>query len=38
MSPDREVIYAAGAVLWRQVGKKKNELAVIHRPRNDDWS
>lgn len=38
MSEVSQVIYAAGAVLWRQVGKKKIELAVIHRPRYDDWS
>jgi len=38
MSEESQVIYAAGAVLWRQVGKKKLELAIIHRPRYDDWS
>ena len=38
MSSESQVVYAAGAVLWRQVGKKKIELAVIHRPRYDDWS
>ena len=38
MSEESQVIYAAGAVLWRQVGKKKLELAVIHRPRYGDWS
>ncbi|OOK81633.1 NUDIX domain protein [Mycobacterium kansasii] len=32
-------MYAAGAVLWRP-GKAKGavEIAVIHRPRYDDWS
>jgi 8-oxo-dGTP diphosphatase len=38
VSEESQVIYAAGAVLWRQVGKKKLELAIIHRPRYDDWS
>ena len=38
MGQDANVIYAAGAVLWRQVGRKKIEIAVIHRPRYDDWS
>jgi len=38
MSEVSQVIYAAGAVLWRQAGKKKIEIAVIHRPRYDDWS
>ena len=38
-------VYAAGAVLWRPVrtdegkgGKTTVEIAVIHRPRYDDWS
>jgi hypothetical protein len=35
VSEESQVIYAAGAVLWRQVGKKKLELAIIHRPRYD---
>ncbi|WP_245836025.1 NUDIX hydrolase [Mycobacterium rhizamassiliense] len=41
MSESR-IVYAAGAVLW-QLGsadsaKPKLEVAVIHRPRYDDWS
>src|SRR6185312_137349 len=35
------IVYAAGAVLWRPGGKKTAktvEIAVIHRPRYDDWS
>ncbi|OBK29830.1 NUDIX hydrolase [Mycobacterium asiaticum] len=43
------VVYAAGAVLWRprtgagakaatKPGAKSLEIAVIHRPRYDDWS
>ncbi|MCV7197228.1 NUDIX hydrolase [Mycobacterium angelicum] len=39
--PGDRVVYAAGAVLWRP-GKadsgKPVEIAVIHRPRYDDWS
>ncbi|KZS61589.1 MAG: NUDIX hydrolase [Mycobacterium pseudokansasii] len=33
------IVHAAGAVLWRP-GKAKGavEIAVIHRPRYDDWS
>jgi 8-oxo-dGTP diphosphatase len=33
-----EVIKAAGAVLWRDVDGEVFEIAVIHRPRYDDWS
>lgn len=32
------VIYAAGAVLWRTSKSNKVEIALIHRPRYDDWS
>lgn len=28
----------AGAVLWRKSGKKKIEIALVHRPKYDDWS
>lgn len=38
MSSEDTVIYAAGAVLWRLGAKKKVEIALIHRPRYDDWS
>ncbi|MDD4865775.1 MAG: NUDIX hydrolase [Mycobacterium sp.] len=31
------IVYAAGAVLWRTAGVGV-EIAVIHRPRYDDWS
>lgn len=31
------VIQAAGAVLWRY-SQKKIEIALVHRPRYDDWS
>lgn len=42
-----KIVYAAGAVLWRPVSadaadelvdNKDVEIAVIHRPRYDDWS
>jgi 8-oxo-(d)GTP phosphatase len=36
------IVYAAGAVLWRSAQSKGAkdgiEIAVIHRPRYDDWS
>lgn len=33
------VVHAAGAVLWRyRDGSREPELAVVHRPRYDDWS
>jgi 8-oxo-(d)GTP phosphatase len=36
------IVYAAGAVLWRQgradSASPELEIAVIHRPRYDDWS
>ena len=34
------IVYAAGAVLWRPArdSGKSIEIAVIHRPRYDDWS
>ena len=38
MSDDEVVVRAAGAVLWRHAKGKKIEIAVIHRPRYDDWS
>jgi ADP-ribose pyrophosphatase YjhB (NUDIX family) len=31
------VIYAAGGLLWRQDGERRL-LAVVHRPRYNDWS
>jgi 8-oxo-dGTP diphosphatase len=37
--PSAETIYAAGAVLWRPCADSgETLLAVIHRPRYDDWS
>ena len=34
----RQIIHAAGAVLWRPTDATGPEIAVIHRPRYDDWS
>jgi 8-oxo-dGTP pyrophosphatase MutT (NUDIX family)/phosphohistidine phosphatase SixA len=31
-------VAAAGAVLWRGTGQGGVEIAVVHRPRYDDWS
>lgn len=35
--PGREEIRAAGAVLWRP-GAEGPQVALVHRPRYDDWS
>ncbi|MFC4000597.1 NUDIX domain-containing protein [Prauserella oleivorans] len=35
---DHAVTLAAGAVLWRPAGSGELEIAVVHRPRYDDWS
>ena len=32
------MIRAAGALLWRENPERKIEIALIHRPRYDDWS
>jgi 8-oxo-dGTP diphosphatase len=32
------VIQAAGAVLWRRLSEDLLQVALIHRPRYDDWS
>ena len=37
MMSETGVIQAAGAVLWRY-SQKKIEIALVHRPRYDDWS
>ena len=31
-------VEAAGGVLWRRSGDGSVEIAVVHRPRYDDWS
>ncbi|TFV60401.1 NUDIX hydrolase [Mycobacterium sp. PS03-16] len=37
--PSKKAVLAAGAVLWRSDGADAPpEVAVIHRPRYDDWS
>lgn len=33
-----DLIKAAGAVLWRRIGDDLVQVALIHRPRYDDWS
>jgi len=38
MASETSVIQAAGAVLWRYSTSKKIEIALVHRPRYDDWS
>jgi 8-oxo-dGTP diphosphatase len=37
MMSESPIIQAAGAVLWRY-SQKKIEIALVHRPRYDDWS
>lgn len=37
MMSQSPIIQAAGAVLWRY-SQKKIEIALVHRPRYDDWS
>lgn len=32
------MIRAAGALLWRENSERQIEIALIHRPRYDDWS
>ena len=33
-----ELIIAAGGVVWRETKDQKIELAIIHRPKYDDWT
>lgn len=37
-SVSEKIVWAAGAVLWRPCPGESVEVAVIHRPRYDDWS
>lgn len=37
MKDHDEVIKAAGGILWRK-GKEEQEIALIHRPKHDDWT
>ena len=38
MEPDDAEVKAAGGVVWRRRGDGGVEVAMIHRPRYDDWS
>jgi 8-oxo-(d)GTP phosphatase len=38
LSVSGKIVSAAGAVLWRPSATESVEVAVIHRPRYDDWS
>ena len=33
-----KIILAAGALVWRKSKEKKIEIAVIHRPKYNDWT
>lgn len=35
---DRQMIRAAGGVLWRSPGSGTTEVALVHRPKYGDWS
>ncbi|UFU02605.1 histidine phosphatase family protein [Ruania suaedae] len=37
MASSRQVVHAAGALVWRVVGRRL-DVMLIHRPRYDDWS
>jgi 8-oxo-dGTP pyrophosphatase MutT (NUDIX family) len=37
-SSDDAVVRAAGGILWRPGPDGRPEIAVVHRPRYDDWS
>ena len=38
MDPEAVEVKAAGGVVWRRDGAGAPEIAVVHRPRYDDWS
>jgi 8-oxo-dGTP diphosphatase len=38
LEPDAAEVRAAGGVVWRRRGKGGVEVALVHRPRYDDWS
>ena len=38
MDPEAAEVRAAGGVVWRRDDGGAPELAVVHRPRYDDWS
>ena len=35
---NQRVVRAAGAVVWRSGADGRREIAVVHRPKYDDWS
>lgn len=38
MSSGSRTVWAGGGVLWRPVGDREVQVALVHRPRYDDWS
>ncbi len=38
MDPDTTEVKAAGGIVWRRPAAGTLEIAVVHRPRYDDWS
>jgi 8-oxo-dGTP diphosphatase len=38
VDPERAQVKAAGGVVWRAAADGGMEVAVVHRPRYDDWS
>ncbi len=38
MDPDSAQVRAAGCVVWRAATSGEIEIALVHRPRYDDWS
>ena len=38
MDPDTAEVKASGGVVWRRTAGRAPEVAVVHRPRYDDWS
>ena len=34
----RQLVLAAGGVVWRRAGDGTVEVVLVHRPRYDDWS
>lgn len=38
MTKESQPILAAGAVLWRHADNDSIEIALVHRPRYDDWT
>jgi 8-oxo-dGTP pyrophosphatase MutT (NUDIX family) len=38
LKPEDAEVLAAGGLVWRRAGDGTVEVAVVHRPRYDDWS